>query len=164
MKIEFYYDSNDTEPWPENEGLYGQRMEPLLGQVKEAGIDYRVVDPSDLSREELEDAYIRLAVPPSVRKRYGIKRIFGTNKYPGSFFGRQVPALVVLENGRPQDVFPHEEGGKIVTIKDYLERLTKGEEGVRDGRALAKRMDALRAKIGRVGATARELIDEGRRR
>jgi hypothetical protein len=70
----------------------------------------------------------------------------------------------VLESGRPQDVFPHEEGGKIVTIKDYLERLAKGEEGARDGRTLAKRMDALRAKIGYVGATARELIDEGRRR
>jgi hypothetical protein len=29
---------------------------------------------------------------------------------------------------------------------------------------LAKRMNTLRAKIGYVGATARELIDEGRRR
>lgn len=164
MKIELYYDPDDTEPRPENEGLYGQKPNRLLGQVKEAGVDYQVVDPSGLSREELEDAYIRLAVPPSVRKRYGIKRIFGTNKYPGSFFGRQVPALVVLENGRPQDVFPHEEGGKIVTIKDYLEKLGKGGEGARSGRALAKRMDALRAKIGYVGATARELIDEGRRR
>ena len=164
MKIELYYDPDNMEPRPENEGLYGQRMERLLGQMKEAGVDYRVLDPSELSREELEDAYTRLAVPPSVRKRYGIKRIFGTNKYPGSYFGRQVPALVVLESGRPQDVFPHEEGGKIVTIKDYLERLAKGEEGARDGRTLAKRMDALRAKIGYVGATARELIDEGRRR
>lgn len=164
MKIEFYYQANRIQSWPENEGLYGRMPDHLLGQMREAGVEYRMIDPSELSREELEDAYIRLAVPPSVRKRYGIKRVFGTNKYPGSFFGRQVPALVILENGRPQDVFPHEEGGKIVTIKDYLEKLTTCDKGADSGRALAKRMDALRAKIGYVDATARELIDEGRRR
>lgn len=165
MKIELYYDANNVQPRPENEGLYGQRMSRLLGRVKEAGVEYSVIDVSDLPREELEDVYTRVAVLPSVRKRYRIRHIFGTNKYPGSFFGKGVPALVVVENGRPQDVYPHEEaGGKIVTVKEYLEKLAKGGEGARAGRELAKRMDALRAKIGYVGVTARELIDEGRRR
>jgi hypothetical protein len=163
MKLELYFDPDQVLAVPENEGMYAQDPQRLLSAVREAGVEYRVVAPSSLSREELDDLYSRLAVPPSVRKRYSIKRIFGTNKYPGSFFGRGVPALVVLDDGRPQDVFPHEEGGKIVTIKDYLERLSKAG-GAADRRALAERMDALRAKIGRVGVGVRELIDEGRRR
>jgi hypothetical protein len=164
MKLELYYDPENVLAVPENEGVYAQDPERLMSAVREAGVEYRVIAPSSLSREQLDDVYNRFAVPPSVRKRYGIRRIFGTNKYPGSFFGKGVPALVVLENGRPQDVFPHEEGGKLVTIKDYLERLGHGGESVHDGRALADRMDALRARIGRVGVGVRELIDEGRRR
>ncbi len=142
---------------PENEGV-----ERAVRQIREAAIEYRVVDAGAMTREEAQSAYERLAVPPSVRRRYRVRRVFGTNKYTGGFFGKGVPALVVLENGRPQDVYPHEEqDGTIVTIKDYLDRLTRGEAG---GRELARRMDALRVRVGDVGVTARELIDEGRRR
>ena len=48
-----------------------------------------------------------------------------------------------------------------MTIRDYLERIGGGGAG--GGSELARRMDALRARIGRVDATARELIEEGRR-
>lgn len=140
----------------------GEADSRRLGEVlKEAGVAYRAVDVSALSPNELEDVYARMAVTPSVRKGYRIRHIFGTNKYPGSRFGREEPALVVLEDGRPQDVYPHEEGGKTVMITDYIKRL----RSTRRGRAsLAARMDALRATIGRVGATSSELVDEGRRR
>lgn len=134
----------------------------LLGRaIKEAGVEYRAVDVSVLESDELEEAYARLAVTPSVRKGYRIKHLFGTNKYPGSKFGRDVPALVVLEDGKPQDVYPHEEGGRLVTIKDYVDGLRRRG---RSGADLAKRMDSLRVKIGSVGAKSSELIDEGRHR
>ncbi len=163
MEIKLYYDPDSVQGRPVNDGLHEEGVERLLVRVKEAGVAYSVVDVSDLPRQELEDIYTRQAVVPSVRKRYGIRRIFGTNKYPGAFFGKGVPALVVLEDGRPQDVYPHEgEGGRIVTIKDYVDKLAAGGRAGA-GRELAKRMDALRAKIAYVGATARELIDEGRR-
>jgi hypothetical protein len=160
-EIKLVYEPGNVEKGPENEGLRQEEMDRLLQRIKEAGLEYSVVDTSGASRQELEDMYTQLAVTPSVRKRYGVKRIFGTNKYPGSHFGRGVPALVVLENGRPVDVYPHEEkGGKIMTIRDYIDTLKRGARG----RELAARMDALREKIGRVDRTARELIDEGRRR
>ncbi|HEU4759279.1 MAG TPA: hypothetical protein VFT91_04780 [Dehalococcoidia bacterium] len=164
MEIKLYYDPSSVQPRPENEGLQDEGVERLLRRVREAGVAYSVVDVSDMGRDQLEDVYARQAVAPSVRQRYGIRRVFGTNKYPGAFFGKGVPALVVLEDGRPQDVYPHEgEGGGIVTIKDYVDKLAaRGRAG--GGRRLARRMDALRAKIGYVGASARELIDEGRRR
>lgn len=155
------YEPGNIEKRPENEGLHQEELGNLLQRMQEAGVEYSVVDTSGASREDLEDMYSQLAVSPSVRKRYRVKRLFGTNKYPGSRFGRGVPALVVLDNGRPTDVYPHEEeGGKIVTIRDYVDTLNGGARR----RELAARMDALRKKIGHIDATARELIDEGRRR
>ncbi len=160
-EIKLFYDPHGHERRPENEGLYDTEPDRLLSRVKEAGLSYDVIDVSAMPRGEIEDAYSRLAVTPSVRKRYRVKRIFGTNKYPGCRFGKGVPALIVLEDGRAQDVYPHEEeGGKIVTIKDYVD----GLERARRNTELVKRMDALRARIGKVGVSVRALVHEGRRR
>lgn len=153
----FYYRSAEektNDPQDKDADLVGRAM-------KEAGVEYRAVDVSEFGREELEEAYARLAVTPSVRKGYRIKHIFGTNKYPGSKFGKDVPALVILENGRPQDVYPHEEGGRLVTIKDFVDGLRRRG---RSGADLAKRMDALSARIGTIGVSTSELVEEGRRR
>ena len=167
MSIEFYYDPEGVLESPENEGMH-DGIERTIRRIKEAGVEYRLVNAAGLSREQREDAYGRLAVPPSVRKRYRVRRLFGSHKHSGGNFGRGVPALVVLEQGRPQDVYPHEEqDGTIVTVSDYLDSLERRGDGEDNGdreRVLATRMDSLRARIGVVNATARELIEEGRRR
>ena len=159
--FEVYYNAGEVrEGDPVNGGLSADDLPRLERQLREVGAEYRVVD--GLTQQEREEAYVSRAVRPSVSKRYRVRRVFGTNKYSGQDFGGAVPALVVLEDGRPVDVYPHEEqDGTIVTIRDYLERIGGGGEG--GGSELARRMDALRARIGRVDATARELIEEGRR-
>ena len=159
--FEVYYNAGEVrEGDPVNGGLSADDLPRLERQLREVGAEYRVV--GGLTQQEREEAYVSRAVRPSVSKRYRVRRVFGTNKYSGQDFGGAVPALVVLENGRPVDVYPHEEqDGTIVTIRDYLERIGGGAEG--GGSELARRMDALRARIGRVDATARELIEEGRR-
>ena len=159
--LEVYYNAGEVrEGDPVNGGLSADDLPRLERQLREVGAEYRVV--GGLTQQEREEAYVSRAVRPSVSKRYRVRRVFGTNKYSGQYFGGAVPALVVLENGRPVDVYPHEEqDGTIVTIRDYLERIGGGAEG--GGSELARRMDALRARIGRVDATARELIEEGRR-
>ena len=159
--FEVYYNAGEVrEGDPVNGGLSADDLPRLERQLREVGAEYRVVD--GLTQQEREEAYVSRAVRPSVSKRYRVRRVFGTNKYSGQDFGGAVPALVVLEDGRPIDVYPHEEqDGTIVTIRDYLERIGGGGEG--GGSELARRMDALRARIGRVDATARELIEEGRR-
>lgn len=121
MRLELYYEPDNVLDCPENEGLYGADIRGIVKDIQETGAEYKVIDVAGLPRQEIEDLYTQLAVPPSVRERYSIRRIFGTNKYPGCFFGRGVPALVVLEDGRPRDVYPHEEAGKIVTIMDYFQ-------------------------------------------
>lgn len=162
-RVEIYYDPEAVRDWAENAGLYGHGLEPLLRRIHEAGTAYRIVDVSGRSPDELQDEYMRLAVVPSVRKRYRVGRVFGTNKYHGAYFGKEVSALVVLEDGRPVDVYPHEEEGRIVTIADYVERIARGDEAARR-RALARRMDALRTRIGRVDVLTSELVEAGRRR
>lgn len=157
-EYEFYYDPGDVLDAPEN-----RELSRATRRIREAGATYRVIDAGKMTREQAEQTYIERAVPPSVTRRYRVRRVFGTNKYAGGFFGKGVPALVVLEDGRPADVYPHEEqDGTIVTINDYLDRQQRAMEA--DRGALVARMDALRATIGPVGVRARDLIDEGRRR
>lgn len=168
-EVAVYYDAGEDSAAEDGAGAASS---PGLGEVtrrlREAGVEYRVVDAGELSREEREAAYHSLAVRPSVRRRYRVRRVFGTHKYPGSFFGSGVPALVVIEDGRPVDVYPHEEqDGTIVTIEDYLRSLDGSDDtdeaAETAGRAaLLRRMDALRSSIGAVGVSSRELIEEGR--
>jgi hypothetical protein len=87
-RYELYYSEDGLLDVPENEGLTEHGVEPVLRRIRKAGATYEVVDVSGFSREQLEDAYVSRAVPPSVRRQYGVKRVFGTNKYAGSRFGR----------------------------------------------------------------------------
>ena len=162
-EIEVYYSDDDVqENDPANGGLRSGDLPRLTQRIQEAGGVYRVVDTAELSRQDREEAYHSRAVRPSVSRRYRVRRVFGTHKRPGQYFGAAVPALVVLDGGHPVDVYPHEEqDGRIVTISDYLDGIAAG--GDEDGDALERRMDLLRERIGIVGVTARDLIEEGRR-
>ena len=162
-RVEIYYGGGDVSDDPVNAGLKEHGLEALMRRVREAGIANRIVDVSARSTDELRDEYMRVAVVPSVRRRYRVAQVFGTHKYPGAYFGRSVPALVVLEDGRPVDIYPHEEEGRVVTIADYVERAGRGDESARRF-ALVRRMDTLRARIGHVDVPTDALVEEGRRR
>lgn len=168
MEYEIYYTPGALEDEdPVNRGL-DVRLERVLRRLREAGAAYQVVDAAALSPAVRRDAYAR-AVVPSVHKKYRVRSVFGTRKYAGTRFGRGVPALLVVEDGRPVDVYPHEEqDGTVVTITDYIER--RFADGGADGsgadnerrRELLQRMAELRRDIGTIGMTTVELLHEAR--
>ena len=92
------------------------RIEELRRQGK-----VRVVELTD---DEVQTAYLR-ATTPSVKKQYHIRQVFGSRQHSASLFARGVPALVVqsASGTMAEDVFPHKESERIVTIHEALSRL-----------------------------------------
>jgi hypothetical protein len=164
MEYEIYYSPDAVEDAdPANRGL-DAGLERVVARLREAGAEYRVVDTGELSVADRQEAYAR-AVLPSVHKKYRVRSVFGTRKYAGTRFGRDVPALLVLEDGRPVDVYPHEEqDGTVVTITEYVERRFARAGGAESERRreLLEKMAALRREIGPIGVTTTELLREAR--
>lgn len=94
-----------------------------LGQSSGRGIVVKFVDTSNMSDEEIQETYLRAALP-AVRNKYSVRQVFGSRSRSGWLFGRGVPAMVVQGPlGEAVDVFPHNEAGRIVTIHDALNSL-----------------------------------------
>ncbi len=103
---------------------------------------------------------------PAVWRKYRVRQVFGSKRHPGSLFGKGVPALVVYERAdhAPIDVYPHEEDGRLVTIREFLKGLLEGKTAHQQAWQAAAQMDELRARLGPIGFRVSELIREGRRR
>jgi hypothetical protein len=67
----------------------------------------------------------------SVIQKAAIRGVFGSNRYPGTSFGKQVPALQVINAGICVDVYPQKRSivdGQKETIMTYLESSLKALE------------------------------------
>lgn len=121
--LRLYYNSVE-EPLkaPANEGI--NRAFALLKEAEKKGISCEWIDTSKLSEEERMRAYFD-AVGPSVLKKYKIRQVFGSRRNSGWLFGKGVPALLVIDPDTqfPEDVYPRNQGGQIVTVKKFMEEL-----------------------------------------
>lgn len=127
MHFKLYY-STEVEPSysPANEGF--DKVSELLEKMERKGVTYERIDTSQLTDEQIAEAYIRSVIGPTQLKKYRVRQVFGSARRSGWLFGRQVPALVVYSSSGsqfPEDVFPHAIGGHIVTIREYLEKATR---------------------------------------
>ncbi len=126
MLLKLYYNpGQQVFDDPVNQGF--DEALTLLTVLIEKGIECERINTETMSKEELGKAYSEAWVP-SVRKGYKgyrIRQIFGSRRHSGTFFGKGMPALLVYEEeGRPPvDVYPHEEFGRIITIKEFLQGL-----------------------------------------
>jgi hypothetical protein len=155
-----------------NDGFDLSDIKALLLELEKLGVAWKAIGTDAMSDEELSDLYME-AVAPAVYKKYHVRKVFGSNRHSASFFGKEVPALLVYEPGKqyPSDIYPHQAGDHVVTIRAFLEDLLKKLEkapmmvGRREtDKALAQRMDRLREKIGPIGVPVAQLIREGRRK
>ena len=97
-------------------------VENLLKLLSRKGITVEIINMDSLSEADTLKAYSD-AVMPSVSKKFGIRRVFGSRRRSGWLFGKGVPALLVYEEdeGYPIDVYPHDEGqDRIRTVKEFL--------------------------------------------
>lgn len=155
-----------------NRGFDLNEIRAVFQRLEEMGVSSEIIDTSTWSEKELSNLYIE-AVLPAVYKKYHVRQVFGSKRNSGFLFGKGVPALLVYEPGKqyPSDIYPHRNGGRIVTIKAFIEELLKkmgkaplSAEKREANKALVGRMDRLREKIGPIGVPVSELIREGRRR
>jgi len=121
MNLKLYFDTT-IKPInaPANDGF--DRALSLLKSLGEKGVEWEMVDTSRLNAEQLMAAYFDCTLRPSICNKYRVSQVFGSRNRSGYLFGRGVPALVVYgwPTELPEDVYPHEERGRIFTIKEYL--------------------------------------------
>ena len=125
MKLVLYH-STTTQPFDDQRNdRFGDAFD-LLKQLEKRGIKCEVIDTSQLTDDaQVGEAYIHSVVGPTQLKKYKVRQIFGSARHSGWLFGKQVPALVVYLSGSqvPEDVYPHEEQGRTVSIEQYLQAL-----------------------------------------
>ena len=117
-----YYYSSTEEPFkgPKNEGL--QEVESTLNQLSKKNRLLKV-DTSHWNHDQRFSIYGD-AIVVAVMKKSKVRKVFGTNRHPGTNFGKEVPALVLYnEDDYAIDVYPRMEDGEIITIKQYLDSL-----------------------------------------
>jgi hypothetical protein len=97
-------------------------IETVLAKAQEFQLE--LIETSRIPHEALRNEYTR-AIMPSVWKKYRIRQIFGSRRHSGFMFGRNVPALLIENDPRgigPEDVYPHEKDGRVITIYEFLTR------------------------------------------
>jgi len=90
--------------------------------------EYEVIlkDTSKMSEEMIKKIYFTKANVAAIMKKCDIATVFGTKENEGNFFGKEVPALLVYKDsnfGYPQEIYPRNEKGSIITIEEYLSSL-----------------------------------------
>lgn len=99
------------------------KIKQLLDKLKNSKkLDYKITDTAKMTPEECDHAYAE-TILPSVFNKYQVRKVFGTNRHSGVFFGKEQPALLL--KGDMWEVYPHIKNGKTISIEKFLGSLTK---------------------------------------
>jgi hypothetical protein len=116
--------SSSAEPWdtPANAGFDHAAITTRLGELRARGLECEFIDVEALSDEQRSDLYAQaLTAVARAGNRYRIRQVFGSRRDGGGrHLGSGVPALLVFEDGRPTDIYPHQVGDGYETICAYL--------------------------------------------
>jgi len=102
----------------------------LLDRLEKLGVKVDrtdTADTADMPDTTRMNLYLSSLVA-AVLQKTEVRREFGSNRNPGLTFGREVPALRVLENGICVDLYPQRRSmvdKQRVTIEAYLENAIK---------------------------------------
>ena len=130
MLLKLYYSTKvDPSSTPANQGF--DEVFGLLQKLEGKGVKCDRIDTSKLTDDQVAETYIHSVIGPTQLKKYKVRQVFGSARHSGWLFGKQVPALVVYCSSSqvPEDVFPHAAGGRIITIREYLQMTLSGYRG-----------------------------------
>jgi len=129
MKFILYFDSQ-TSPLQASANTGFQEAMTIAKALQRKGLPLKLVNTERLNAEEVQKGY-SAAVVASVQKKYRIRQIFGSRRRSGWLFGRGVPALLVYGQSEkvPDEVYPHEQLGRVVTIKEFLDGVGATDQG-----------------------------------
>jgi len=105
-RLVFLYDST-IEPW----SVDFQAIQRYLTELQAKGVKSELLDTKDMPEEALE-RWREEATAAAVWRHQRIRQVFGSRQQGGlPYFGKQVPALLVYEEGEsvPVAVYPHSE-------------------------------------------------------
>ncbi len=112
---------------PQNDGFDQDAILQRLEELSAQGHTYEVIDSEALTAEQRRHLYFDEAFGAVARagNRYRIRQVFGSRKHSGAEdIGTNVPVLIVLDDGEPVDVYPHQlQDGMFRTIRNYLDAL-----------------------------------------
>jgi hypothetical protein len=123
MKLSYYWSSDEARKpisGERNEGI--EAVPDLLRQLAARGTDVEFVDTAHFTEKARIESYSRVALP-AVYRHYEVKRMLGTNRHSGCFFGAEVPALLITNADSAGDTYPHRKGNRITTIHSFLTEL-----------------------------------------
>ncbi len=115
MRLELYYDKLKS-----NMEEVSRLRKKLQDISRKRNVKLKIIDISNMPKDEVFKIY-ESAWGPSIYKKYKIRRVFGSHRQSGIFFGEK-PALLVYESDgkHPTDVYPHDIHGKVITIENFL--------------------------------------------
>jgi hypothetical protein len=121
MKLVYYF-SSKRQPIEidRNEGV--DDVQKLLKRLEAKGHRVEMKDTAAMTEQQRNKAYIS-AIVPAICRHYELRKMFGSNRISGSFFGAEVPALLVTDGDSIGDTYPHRKGGHITTIRSFLSEL-----------------------------------------
>lgn len=120
MKLFYYWSSDESrKPLPGERNEEIDAVPALLNRLMKRGVEVELVDTARATDKERIQMYTRAALP-AVYKHYEVKRMLGTNRHSGCFFGAEVPALLVTDDESVGDTYPHRKGDRVATIHAFL--------------------------------------------
>lgn len=133
MRLEYYY-SKREEAFPDDPAnVRLDDVSQLLQRIEKEDIaSVESIDTSSYSREKLYHIYLRAAMA-AVRNKYAVRQVFGTRAQSGTFFGRQVPALLIYQvedSPFPDDLYPHVKNRRTIPIATALRGMILASTGV----------------------------------
>jgi hypothetical protein len=79
--------------FPRNNGIDDVMVQPKAFRYD--GCPLQLVDTAPMTQHDRRLAYIAKAMWPAATRHYEVKAMFGIGTYGGTFFGTDVPALVI---------------------------------------------------------------------